>query len=112
MNDNKDFMVEMTLIQRIKLLEEMRISKKENPKLIFYNLINNKMRIFHSPIRKGGPKLESVFTQFEIIKIYNSEPSEYDQSRFRNFMISEFGDEYEKRLKSYLRKKDENELDK
>jgi len=48
-----------------------------------------------------GERIESIFTDFTIIKIYSSTPSEYDIDKFQNVMEYLCGPQYAKDAKAF-----------
>ncbi len=77
--------LEMLTNQQIRLLlQEMSISKKENIADIPFSVINGVLHVTHGKTEKGI--IESIYNEFEIVKIYNSAPSNYDQKRYQNIM--------------------------
>ncbi len=69
------------------LLTEMRISKHENINKLPYAIYGGKLHVVHGK-NKNNEKIESIYGEYEIEKIYNSAPSAYDQRRFLNCMIT------------------------
>ena len=103
----KNFIERLNIPQKLDLLQDMRISSKENPNTMPTVFYGGKMHVVHGKT-KSGEKIESVYGEFEIVKIYNSEPSKYDQRRFQNYMIKIFEkDGYRKKLEEYLKQKEE-----
>ncbi len=87
------------------ILTEMRISKLENIQKIPYIKFGGKLRVVHGK-NKAGDNIESVYTEFKIEKIYNSEPSNYDQIKFQNSMSRIFKD-YAQDLEDYQNSENE-----
>ncbi len=100
----KDYMERINILQIHALIEEMRITKAERPCDANWIRVNGVLHIFHEGYIKKKPRIESIFTQYQILKIYNVEPSLYDQKRFQNFMISLYGEDYATDLKNFLKK--------
>lgn len=71
------------------ILTEMRISKNEDIKNLKYTVYNGKLFVIHGKA-ENGQNIESIYTDYKIEKIYNSDPSNYDQRKFRNSMIRLF----------------------
>ncbi len=71
------------------LLTEMRISKNEDIKKLKYIKFAGKLRVVHGKT-ENGENIESIYTDYEIQKIYNSVPSNYDQRKFQNSMVRFF----------------------
>ncbi len=89
-----NFIEKLNTQQTIALIKEFKISKREDENKMPYS------------IRNGGKKIESIFKEFEIVQIYNGEPSQYDQRRYQNYMIEALEKfEYRKNLMEYLNDK-------
>lgn len=86
------------------LLEEMRIHPDED--VISSTEISGyggKMYVVHGHT-KSGIRVESIYTDFIIEKLYNSTPSEYDIDRYQNTMIKLCGEEYSKQVSEFNKK--------
>ena len=96
-----DFIDKLTKDKQKKLLEEMRIKPNEdviaNTSISSYG---NRLYVVHGR-NEENELIESVYTDFFIEKIYGSEPSEYDQDRFQNIMISLCGEVYSARVEEF-----------
>lgn len=103
----KPFVERLTLIQTNNLLKEMRINTTENVNTIEVAIYGGKIYARHGKIK--GKEIQSVYSDFEIEKIYNSAPSDYDQKRYQNYMKSVFEKEYEQSLKAFLSNKEDND---
>ena len=91
---------------RLALLEEMHINRKDDVREFFTYFIDNKIFVDHGK-NKNNETIKSIYSDFSVEKLYNSEPSLYDQTRFQNFMIEIFGKEYLKDLKEYYAKQNQ-----
>lgn len=99
------FIEKLTIHQRQDLLWEMRIHPREDVRDYMVSFYTNRLRVNHGKTR-NGERIESIYKDFEIEKIYNSEPSRYDQKKFQNFMTNLLGQVYADHLKEYLKNKE------
>lgn len=76
------------------LLKEFRIKPEENsiPEISSYG---GKLFVVYGE-NKDGDRVESVFLDYTIEKIYGGKPSEYDIDRFQNIMTYLCGPQYNK----------------
>ena len=102
-----DFIDKLTKAKEKALLLEMRMDPKED--VIAHTEISSYGgRLFVVHGRKNGIRIESIYTDFLVEKIYGDTPSRYVQDRFQNTMINLCGPEYEKRVKEFNRKNRKN----
>lgn len=98
-----DFIDKLTKSKEQRLLSEMRKDPKEdimaNTEISSYG---GRLFVVHG--RKNGRRIESIYTDYLVEKIYGDEPTNYIQDRFQNIMISLCGPEYERRVKEFNKK--------
>ncbi len=82
------------------ILTEMRIMKNENIQKLKYTIHAGKLIVLHGQTDNGEP-IKSIYTDYKIEKIYNSDPSNYDQRKYRNSMVRLFKN-YADDLEDYL----------
>ncbi|MCI8555851.1 MAG: hypothetical protein HFI85_04730 [Clostridia bacterium] len=100
-----NFIERLNTQQTIALIKEFKISKREDENKMPYSIRNGELHVWHSTTTTGK-KIESIFKEFEIVQIYNGEPSQYDQRRFQNYMIETLEKfDYRKNLMQYLNDK-------
>ena len=107
----KNFIERLSIQQEDELCTEMRIHTRENPKLLNRFFDNGKLHVIHGK-NNNKETIESIFCEFEIEKIYNCIPSQYDQKRFQNFMLYDVyanDKEYKQKLEEFKKKKEEEE---
>ena len=92
--------------QILELAKEMQVSRLEKPANRFYEMKYGKMYFYHTKENNINQYTTSIYDQFEIIQLYDLKPSEYDQQRYRNFMIEIFGEAYKKDCKKFLKNKE------
>lgn len=95
------YVTELLKGKQKKLLEAMRLKSTEDVVAgTEITTANGKLYVSHGR-DKDGNCVESIYSDFLIIKIYNSVPSEYDQDRYQNIMIELCGEEYRKDVKRF-----------
>lgn len=98
----KYYLENMTQKQIRDLFMEMRISQYEDIEHLPYSIFNGILKAVHGK-NKRGEDIVTLFSQFELIRIYNSIPSNYDKKKFRNYMCNTLENtDYEKDLEEYL----------
>lgn len=81
---------------------EMRITQYEDIERLPYSIHNGILKAVHGKNRYGED-IVTEFSQFELIRIYNSIPSSYDQKKFQNYMCNTLEEtDYKKDLEEYL----------
>lgn len=101
-----NYIEEMSQQNRLDLGDEMQMSKLEKPINRYYEVKRGMLFFYHTKDNDINKYTTSIYNQFEIIQLYDYKPSEYDQQRYRNFMIGIFGEKYKKDLKSFLKKRE------
>ncbi len=98
----KYYLENMTQKQIRDFFVEMRISQREDIENLPYSIYNGILKAVHGKT-KNGDDIVTEFTEFELIKIYNSDPSKYDQKKFQNYMCNTLENtNYKKDLNEYL----------
>ena len=102
-----EFIDKLPTFKVIKLLEAMRYSSSENiVSTAQISCYGNKLYVVHG-IDNKGQRIESVYTDYVVEKIYGDQPSTYDQFHFQAVMtelIDIKTNRYETSLKAYCEK--------
>lgn len=81
---------------------EFKISVREDENKALFSVYDDALHIIHTKTADGR-KIESIFVDFEIVQIYNTTPSLYDQRRYQNYMITQLeAYDYKQNLIDYL----------
>lgn len=94
------FVDKLTTHQLFALLKEMRLREEEDVRDYPSAYYGQRLRILHKKTRTR--RIESIYKDFEVEKIYGKEPTEQDQQKFRKMMIRIYGERYAKELEIYL----------
>lgn len=97
---------------KMQLLEAIKIDPNEDLTDTLVSCINGKMTVYHNAYAKmhRSGEVTSVFTDFKVISIYNSKPSEYDQQLYINVMSKIFKNQnYKEKARRALKKEKEDE---
>lgn len=98
----KYYLENMTQKQIRDFFTEMRISQYEDIEHLPYSIFNGTLKAVHGK-NKRGEDIVTEFNQFELIRIYNSIPSNYDQKKFQNYMCNTLEKtDYKKDLDEFL----------
>ena len=78
----------------LKLLDAMKIDPKEDITNHTAICLNGFLKVYHQSYanmkHKKRKEIISIFSDFKVIKLYNSTPSDYDQEHYRNVMCDIF----------------------
>lgn len=100
------------------ILQALKIHPDENINDTLMTCLNGKLTLYHYSYAKMQRKKEiiSIMTDYELIKIYDKKPSEYDQQVYVNAMCKAFSDmnysEYEKKYRRNKRVEEKQNISK
>ena len=80
-----EFIDKLPTSKTVKLLNRMKIKTDENVLNAEVSARGGKLYVIHGK-DKNGDYIESIYSDFAIIKIYNCTPSDYDQLVFQQTM--------------------------
>lgn len=101
-----EFIDKLPSTKTIQLLNRMKISESENVLNAEVSARGGKLYVLHGKDKQNN-YVESIYTDFLIIKIYNSTPSEYDQQIFQNEMMKLCGPAYCQKCKQFNKNRGE-----